>query len=427
MQSKAYLSEIKEKLCDHLHWVKDQKNGQRADFCYGDMQGVALRGLKLSGALFAGADLRGADFSKADLRQCVLYCADLEGANLDGADLRGADLRGACLNDAKLAHADLTGADLSSEPARDGEAYAEIARYDRKTARHLHQTELVDADLTGADVRRAQLVGCDLTGALLDGARLNGADFTDSVLFGASLADAEFGDGVAAPNFANAMLDGEAAALLADLRIDAAARPLDAMPLDDLMRRVSAHERWLETRGEEGRRLSVDLKAIERADLSARDLTMASFRRCDLSCAAFRDCKLTLANFAYSTLTAARFERANLSGADLRKTTLNDADFTDVVMKRAGVKGAAQGRPTNLTKAKAAGAVFKVASTDQAILFGADLRQARVNVAFLGGANQAGALLPRRMAQRAPRSPAPPPPAASPSRRSSLQGTERRW
>jgi len=400
MQSSEYLREVKGKIFNHLHWMKDQSQGERADFCYGDMQGIALRELKLSRALFAGADLRGADLSRADLRQAVFYCADLEGANFEGADLRGADLRGACLNDAKLANANLTGADLSSRAAADGEVYAEIARYDRKSGHHLHVTEMVDADMTGADVQRAQLVGCDLTGALLDGARLCGADFSESLLFGASFEEAEFGEGDTAPNFANAMLDGEALALLETLRIASDTRPPDALPCAELSRLLEAHERWLESRGREGRRLSVDMKRIHCDQLQGRDLTMASFRRCDLTDATFSDSKLTLANLAYSTLTAAQFERANLSGADMRKTNLNKANFTDAIMNRAQVKGSVQGRPTNLTKARGAEAIFKVAETDQAILFGADLRGAMLNIKFLGGANKSGALLPESVLRR---------------------------
>jgi len=401
MQSNDYLREIKSKIANHLHWICDQSTGECADFCYGDMKGIALRGLRLSGALFAGTDLRGADFSGADLRQTVFYCADLEGASLEGADLRGADLRGACLNDAKLAHANLTGADLSSRPAEAGEAYAEIARYDRRSGRHSHVTELVDADLTSAEIQRAQLVGCDLTGALLDGARLNGADFSEAVLFGASFEEAEFGDGASAPTFSGSMLDAEAAALLRRLKIEATLMGLTPISSVELARRAAAHERWLASRGQEGRRLSMDRMAVNGEDLSGRDLTMASFNRCEMIGSDFTDTTLSLASFAYSNLHNATLARANLSAADLRKTMLRDVDFTDAVMNRAQLRGTTQGRPTNMTKARAPGAALKVAEADQVILFGADLRRALLSLKFLGAANRTGALLPEAVERRA--------------------------
>ena len=80
---------IKEELVSilnkHKMWLRNYREGERAD-------------------------LTGADLRRTDLREAYIRGADLTGAYLRGADLRGADLRGADLTGADLRGADLTGA-----------------------------------------------------------------------------------------------------------------------------------------------------------------------------------------------------------------------------------------------------------------------------------------------------------------------------
>ena len=120
---------IKEELVSilnkHKMWLRNYREGERAD-----LTGVDLRRADLTGADLTEADLRGAYLREAQLRVANLHGAYLRGADLTGADLRGADLRGADLRGAYLREAYLRGADLTG------------------------------ADLTGAD-----LTGADLTGA----------------------------------------------------------------------------------------------------------------------------------------------------------------------------------------------------------------------------------------------------------------------
>ena len=83
MQMKV--SELKEILDKHLHWIREDAEGwenMRADL--------------------SGANLSGADLSVADL-----YRADLSGANLSRADLSGADLYRANLSGADLYRANI--------------------------------------------------------------------------------------------------------------------------------------------------------------------------------------------------------------------------------------------------------------------------------------------------------------------------------
>ena len=83
MQMKV--SELKEILDKHLHWIREDAEGwenMRANLYRADLSGANLYRANLS-----GADLSGANLSRANL-----YRADLSGANLSGADLSGANI-----------------------------------------------------------------------------------------------------------------------------------------------------------------------------------------------------------------------------------------------------------------------------------------------------------------------------------------------
>ena len=119
-------------LKDHAAWVRDKKNGVRAD---------------LIDANLIDANLIGANLSGANLRRAYLRRAYLIGAYLRGADLRGADLSGA----------------------------------------DLHGAYLIGADLSGSDLRGANLSGSDLSGANLSETYLSGANLSETYLSGANL------------------------------------------------------------------------------------------------------------------------------------------------------------------------------------------------------------------------------------------------
>jgi hypothetical protein len=92
-----------------------------------------------------------------------LHASWLEG-NAEGrrADLSGADLRRANLAVAKLAGADLRRADLSGADLRRANlAVAKLAGADLRRA-NLRGADLRNANLSGADLRNADLLGADL-------------------------------------------------------------------------------------------------------------------------------------------------------------------------------------------------------------------------------------------------------------------------
>ena len=103
MQMKV--SELKEILDKHLHWIREDAEGW--ENMRADLSGANLSGADLSVANLSRADLSGANLSGADLSVADLYRADLSGANLSRADLSGADLYRANLSGADLYRANI--------------------------------------------------------------------------------------------------------------------------------------------------------------------------------------------------------------------------------------------------------------------------------------------------------------------------------
>lgn len=82
------LIEILEK---HKKWLKNEKDGERADLSGADLRWANFKEANLAWADPIWADLSGANFRRADLRW-----ADLRLVDLSGADLRGANLDYSC-------------------------------------------------------------------------------------------------------------------------------------------------------------------------------------------------------------------------------------------------------------------------------------------------------------------------------------------
>jgi len=73
-------------------WMKEEREGKRAD-----LQKANLSGAYLEGANLQEADLRGANLRRAYLQRANFQGADLEAASLQGAFLGSANLQGANL------------------------------------------------------------------------------------------------------------------------------------------------------------------------------------------------------------------------------------------------------------------------------------------------------------------------------------------
>ncbi|MBW8058155.1 MAG: pentapeptide repeat-containing protein [candidate division NC10 bacterium] len=189
-------------------------------------------------------------------------------ANLCGADLSGANLGRADLSKANLRKAFLGRANLSR---------ADLSEADLRGA-FLGETNLGRADLTGADLRKAILEGADLTGARLLVANLGRANLSKAFLGRANLSRAN----------------------------------------------------------------------LRRADLRGANLSGANLRETDLERANLRGALL----LRRANLREANLRRANLRGANLRRADLRGAD-----LRGANLRGASL-RETNLRGADLRGADF---------------------------------------------------------------------
>ncbi|MFN6572377.1 pentapeptide repeat-containing protein [Dendronalium sp. ChiSLP03b] len=161
-----------------------------------------LSGVDLSDTDLSSAYLRTADLSDADLRNADLSGADLVGADLRNADLRNADLIGSYLISADLSDADLRNADLSDADLRNADLSRanidEVTQLDSKWClvwqivnRQVFGRDLSKADLKNANLSGADLIGANLIGANLSYANLIGVNLSDANLIGANLSGAD--------------------------------------------------------------------------------------------------------------------------------------------------------------------------------------------------------------------------------------------
>lgn len=154
-----------------------------------------FRNADLREANLTSTDLGGADLSYADLRKAILSDSDFSGAELLDADLgdvatvaKRAGFQGAHMRRTRLIQAQLIGADFRKATllyARANEA--DLSHGDFRNAylkgSHFKRADLRDANFSGANmVSGGDMVSVDLTSADLRGADFTGADLTRAVL-----------------------------------------------------------------------------------------------------------------------------------------------------------------------------------------------------------------------------------------------------
>ncbi len=105
----------------------------------------------------------------------------LQELNADGIPLIGVDVSTAYLQGADLSRADLTRANFNAVDARNSNLQsADLTAADLRSANfrasNLQNARLIDADLTNADLNSGNLTGADLTRANLDDADLRNTD-----------------------------------------------------------------------------------------------------------------------------------------------------------------------------------------------------------------------------------------------------------
>ncbi len=221
--------------------------------------------------------------------------------NLVKANLSGADLRRANLSKVDLSEANLSKADLSGADLRG----ANLKMADLSLA-DLKQAHLRDARLSWANLRGVNLSRTDLSRANINGVNLSGAILSQTDLRGAHLNSA---------NLIGTDLSG------ANLR-----------------------GAWL-----------------RRADLSWVHLSRAKLNMANLSEAHLLEAVLSGAYLKFADLRRAQLTRANLSGAQLNKANFREADFSGAQLARANLRG------TDLSGADLRGANLRDADLRQAI------------------------------------------------------------
>lgn len=212
---------------------------------------------------------------KIDLSGINLRASNLNQASFQGSRFRGPGEDGrwdtfddwiADLSDSQMKEANLTGANLSR---------VLMNRINLLRA-NLNQANLFGASLSGANLSSTQLVGANLRNAVLVSASLTGADLGEAVLNRANLYAARLG------------------------RVSALATHLQFANL--------SKSDW------------------QGADLSGADLSGANLRNADLSAA-----RLVGANFRNAQLENVNLHNADLSLADLRGANLAGADLQGAI------------------------------------------------------------------------------------------------
>jgi len=169
---------VDELMADHKAWMMSGgAKGEQAVFKGVDLTGFAHPGIALSAAEFSDAILTHANFEHS-----FFSMANFSGAMLAQVNFSHVDLRGAKFQCAKMTKVSLVSADLSAMPIAGGGG--------RTWPTNLRGANLVDADLTHADLSQ-----CDFTGATLQGADLTSVDVSGANFEGADLTDATV-DGV---------------------------------------------------------------------------------------------------------------------------------------------------------------------------------------------------------------------------------------
>lgn len=169
-------------------------------------------------------------------------------------------------------------------------------------------------------------------------------------------------------------------------------RELQQISDDELINILEDHNKWLESKGKEGRQ----------ADLSESDLSDMKLQDSNLGKANLRGAMLAGANFKNAKLYKADFQHANLNGANLKKANLNEANLQETQLIGASLQKTKLYK-ADLQNAYCSGAKFnkaylREANLYKAVLNGADLQEAvlyeaRLREAVLGEANLYGANL----------------------------------
>lgn len=244
---------------------------------------------------FNGSNLEDADFSRALFENCDFRDAHLSGVNAAGAKFRGTHVLS---YDGKAAPA-LSGPSLTFSGATIERSVFAGANLNKATLTNVRAN---DVDFKGADLRDSVFDACTISGGEFTGAKLMGADFSRC-------------------EEAESALPGWALSMVAlTRRIDQA----------DLARAIADHKAWLDSDGQQGKRL-----ALRRMDLFEARLDGVNLSGCDI-----RGSRLDRASLRGARLVASDLRGASLIAADLRDADLREVLIDPETLARARLDGA---------------------------------------------------------------------------------------
>ncbi len=130
----------------------------------------------------SGLDLEGADLSDADLSLSNLENTDLRKAKLKGTIFFKANLRGALFNNSEISDADFTGADVRGAKFDNARGHAAGFGSANLEGASFFEADLQASTFTKANLRGADFRCADLSACRLREADMTGADFTEAAL-----------------------------------------------------------------------------------------------------------------------------------------------------------------------------------------------------------------------------------------------------
>lgn len=157
----------------------------------------------------------------------------------------------------------------------------------------------------------------------------------------------------------------------------------------NIIDQLQQHKLWVETVGEQGKKLGLDEIDLRSIDLSDYSLDQAYFTEC-----IFNSMSLQSSDFHNSVLCSSEFISTNLYGANFYKADLSYTNFSKSYMQSTKLAKAdcyeAIFRDTDLTDANLVACLFYDTNFQNAILKNADISVASFKNVVLHGADLSG-------------------------------------
>ncbi|PCI37431.1 MAG: hypothetical protein COB46_13505 [Rhodospirillaceae bacterium] len=160
---------LEEVIKNHSLWLKDKKQGMKADLSETNLQDKVI----------SNVNLKGANLHNVDLSFSVLENVNLAGADLSDSDIVEVDWKGVNLSGANFSRADLRESQILQGPRND-KGFCKISDCSKANFSH--------ANLTNVDLNKAILFDVDFSHAIL-----RNVDFGKANMGGADLSDADIG------------------------------------------------------------------------------------------------------------------------------------------------------------------------------------------------------------------------------------------